>query len=221
MKVKKIDVSKRDKLGKGETKRLRNQDMVPCVLYGGDTNYHFFAHENFFKKVVFSPDVFIVELNIDGETHKALMQEIQFHPVTDKILHIDFIEVFDDKPVIATIPIELTGSSIGIKNGGKLRQKRRYLKVKGLAKNLPDRLTIDISNVDISEVIAVGDLKFNNLEILDPHRSMVLAVVSSRIAMKSMTIEEDTGEAAEGAAGAAEGEEPQASGAEEESENEE
>jgi large subunit ribosomal protein L25 len=221
MKVKKIEVSKRDKLGKGETKRLRNQDMVPCVMYGGDSNYHFFAHENFFKKVVFSPDVYIVELNIDGDVHKALMQEIQFHPVTDKILHIDFIEVFEDKPVIATIPIELTGSSIGIKNGGKLRQKRRYLKVKGLAKDLPDRLTIDISNVDISEVIAVGDLKFNNLEILDPLRSMVVAVVSSRVAMKSMTIEEDTpeGEAAEGEA--AEGESSEADEAGEESENKE
>ena len=219
MKVKKIKVTKREKLGKKETKRLRNEEMVPCVMYGGNSNYHFYAHENFFKKVVFSPDVYIVELDIEGETHKALMQEIQFHPVTDKILHIDFIEVFEDKPVIATIPIELTGSSIGIKNGGKLRQKRRYLKVKGLAKDLPDRLSIDISNVDVSDVIAVGDLTFKNLEILDPHRSMVVAVVSSRIAMKSMTIEEDTAEST--AEGDTEGAEAEAGDAGEESASEE
>ena len=132
------------------------------------------------------------------------MQEIQFHPVTDKITHIDFVEVVDGKPVIATIPITLTGNSIGIRNGGKLRQRRRYLKVKGLAENLPDRLEIDITNVDIAEVIKVGDLNYPNLEILDPHRSMVVSVVSSRVAMKGMSLTEEgvEAEAAEAAEGA-------------------
>jgi len=206
MKTKKIEVKKREKLGKGETRKLRNQEMVPCVMYGGDKNHHFYAHENFFNKVVFSPDVHVIELDIEGDTRKAIIQEVQFHPVTDKIVHIDFMEVFDDKPVITTIPIEITGSSIGVKNGGKLRQKRRYLKVRGLVKDMPERLMVDISDVDISDVVKVGDLIYDNLELLDPHRSMVLAVVSSRVAMKGMIIEEPTVESEEGEEGA-EGEE--------------
>ena len=202
MKTYQIPVKKREKLGKAETRRLRNEDMVPCVMYGGGENIHFYAHENLFKKVVISPDVFIILLDIEGEERKGIMQEIQFHPVTDKITHIDFIEVFDDKPVIATLPIQLTGAAIGVKNGGKMRQKRRYLKVKGLLKDMPDRLEVDISDVDISEVIKIGDLSYENLEILDPHRSMIVSVVSSRVALKGMVIEEETEEGAEGGEGA-------------------
>jgi large subunit ribosomal protein L25 len=178
-------------------------------MYGGEENLHFYAHKNLFTKIVYTPDVYIVEISLDGKVHKAIMQEIQFHPVTDEILHIDFVEVFDDKEVVATIPIELTGNSIGIKNGGKLRQRRRYLKVKGLAKNLPDRLVIDVTKLDIAQVIKIGDLSYPNLELLDPHRSMIVSVVSSRIAMKSMTIEE------EGVETVAEGETAEAEGAEE------
>lgn len=215
MKTYKISVKKREKLGKGETRRLRNEDLVPCVIYGGKENLHFFAHENLFKKIVYSPDVFIILLDIEGDQHKAIMQEIQFHPVTDKIIHIDFIEVFDDKPVIATIPVKLVGNSIGIKNGGKLRQRRRYLKVKGLMENLPDYLDIDMTNVDIGDVIKIGDLSFENLEILDPHRSMIASVVSSRVAMKGMTIEEPEAEAEEGAEGEEGAEAEAAAGSEE------
>lgn len=195
MKTFQISVQKREKLGKSETRRLRNQDMVPCVMYGGEENLHFYAHENYFKKIVFSPDVFIVILDIDGKTKKGIIQEIQFHPVTDKIIHIDFIEVFDDKPVVATIPISLVGTSKGILAGGKLRQRRRYLKVKGLLENLPEKLSVDITNIEIGDVVKIGDLNYDNLEILDPHRSMVVSVVSSRVAMKGMETEEpETGE---------------------------
>lgn len=197
MKTAKIKVKKREKLGKSETRRLRNEEMVPCVMYGGKENYHFYGHQNDFNKLVFTPDVHLIEIDIEGDVHKAITQEVQFHPVTDKILHIDYVEVFDDKPVIATIPVELTGSSEGVRNGGKLRQRRRYLKVKGLAADLPERLEIDITNVDIGQVIKIGDLEYPNLEILDPHRSMVVSVVSSRVAMKGMIIEEET-EAEEG-----------------------
>lgn len=190
MKTFQILVKKREDTGKGSTRRLRNQDNVPCVMYGGDKLYHFYAHENSFKKMIYTPEVHIIELEIDGEKHKAVVKEIQFHPVTDKIQHIDFVEAFPDKPVIVSIPIELTGSSIGIKNGGKLRLKRRNLKVKGLLENLPDTLKIDMTNVDISHVIKVGDLDYKKLELLDPHRSMVVSVISSRLAMKAATIEE-------------------------------
>lgn len=198
MKTVKISVQEREKLGKKETKSLRKEDMVPCVLYGGKENFHFYAHENLFKKVVYTPNVYIIELASKAGTHKAIMQEIQFHPVTDKLLHIDFVEVFDDRPVVVNIPIELTGISIGVKEGGKLRQKRRYLKVKGLPNDLPDSLIVDISKVNIGEVIKIGDLDYKNLEILDPQRSMVVSVVSARVAMKSMIVEEVEVEGAEG-----------------------
>lgn len=197
MKKFQISVKKREKLGKAETKQLRREEMVPCVMYGGDKNYHFYAHENLFKKVVFSPDVFHIELDIDGEKHSGLMQEIQFHPVTDKITHIDFIETIKGKPVIASLPILLTGVSIGVKDGGKMRQRRRYLKVKGLIEDMPDKLEIDITNLGISQVIKIGDLDYPNLEILDPHRSMIVSVVSSRIAAKGMEVEDPDAEPTE------------------------
>ncbi|MFW5644842.1 MAG: 50S ribosomal protein L25 [Bacteroidota bacterium] len=215
MKTKEISVKKREKLGKAETRKLRNEEMVPCVMYGGDKNYHFYTDHVTFSKLVFSPEVHLVELDMEGEKHKAIIQQVQFHPVTDKIIHIDFIEVFDDRPVIATIPIELTGSSLGVKNGGKMRQRRRYLKVKGLVKDLPERLQVDITQLDIGQVIKIGDLGYPNLEILDPHRSMIVSVVSSRVAMKGMVIEEEGAEeeAAEGEGAVTEGGE---SGGEEE-----
>ena len=185
-----VTAKKRDQTGKTVSRKLRKEDNVPCVMYGGDSIYHFYAHENAFKKMIYTHDVYLILINIEGEKHKAVVQDIQFHPVTDKIQHIDFVEVFDDKPVVVNIPVELSGSSIGIKNGGKLRHKRRTLKVKGLVEHLPGRLNIDITDVDISHVVKVGDLKYDNLQLLDPHRSMVLSVISSRLAMKSMITEE-------------------------------
>ncbi len=224
MKTVKISVKKREKLGKSETHKLRNKEMVPCVMYGGKENYHFYAHHIDFTKMIFTPEVHVVEINLEGDVHKGIIQEVQFHPVTDKIIHIDFMEVFDDKPVIATIPINLTGSSIGIKNGGKMRQRRRYLKVRGLLADLPEKLDIDITDLDISQVIKIGDLEYPNLELLDPHRSMIVSVVSSRVAMKGMELEEPEaeaeGEEAEGEEGeaAAEGEEGGEEGGEDKSE---
>lgn len=190
MKTISISVKKRAELGKKSTKELRKADNVPCVMYGGTEILHFYAHENEFRNLVYSPDVFIVELDIEGTKKKAIMQELQFHSVTDKINHIDFVEVTDDKDVIVNIPIELQGNAEGIQQGGKQRIKRRSLKVKGLAANLPEKLVIDISDVNIGDVIKIGDLDYPDLEILDPARSMVYAVVSSRIAMKGMTVED-------------------------------
>lgn len=203
MKTVEIKAKKREKLGKAETRRLRNQGMVPCVMYGGKENIHFYAEEKLFSKVVFSPDVFLLNLDIEGEKKTAIMQEIQFHPVTDSIIHLDFVEVIEGKPVVATIPVRLIGNSVGIRNGGKLRQRRRQLRVRGLAENLPDHLDIDITNVNIADVIKVGDLNYPDLEILDPQRSMVVSVVSSRVAMKGMAVPEEAAEGAEAAEGEA------------------
>ena len=207
MKTIQISAEKRTELGKKNTRDLRKDDHVPCVMYGGAEVLHFHTHENDFRHIVYTPTAFLVELNLDGEVHKAVMQELQFHPVTDKLYHIDFVEVFDDKPVTVELPISLTGAAIGIKNGGKARQRRRVLKVRGLVANLPDVLEIDITDVEIGEVIKIGDLSYDNLEILDPSRSMIFAVVSSRISKgMEMGEEEATAEAeAEAAAEAAEG----------------
>ncbi len=186
MKTLEIKGSLRQDLGKKESKDLRKQGIVPCVIYGGEKNLHFSAHENQFKKLVYTPDVFLVKLEVDGQAFDAVMQEIQFHPVTDSIIHIDFVQVFPDKKVTVNLPVRLTGSSVGLLEGGKLRQRRRYLKVKGLIKDMPDRLEIDLTDLNIGESMKIGDLVYDNLEILDPPRAMVAGVVSSRLIAKGL-----------------------------------
>ena len=197
MKTIKISAEKRNELGKKSTRDLRKTDHVPCVMYGGTEIIHFHAHENDFRHLVYTHVAYIVEIKINGDVHKAVMQELQFHPVTDKLNHIDFVEVLDNKPVTVDLPVQLVGVAIGVKNGGKTRQRRRVLKVRGLVSDLPDTLDIDITEVDIGDVIKIGDLSYENLEILDPSRSMIFAVVSSRVS-KGMEIEEVEVEAVEG-----------------------
>lgn len=216
-----IKVQKRTALGKKSTKELRSNQNVPCVMYGGEENIHFYAHALQFKNLIYTNEVHLVELDIDGKVLNAVLKEIQFHPVTDEILHIDFVQVFDNKPAIVTLPIKLTGTSEGILAGGKLRQRRRSIKVKGLVSDMPDALEIEITNLNIGQVIKIGDLDFENLEILDPSQAMVVGVVSSRLAAKGMEIEEpeaeaeaEEGEEAKETAGAEEGgkEAPKAEG---------
>jgi large subunit ribosomal protein L25 len=193
MRTLEINVTRRNELGKKSTKTLRAEGNVPCVMYGGDETIHFYAHENSFKNLIYTHHVHMVNFSVDGKPHKAILKEIQFHPVTDKLLHIDFIEVFDNKPAVVEIPIELSGISTGIRNGGKLRQRRRLLKVKGLISNMPDVLEIDITDLNIGQSFKVRDIQLNNLELLDPPQAMVVGVVSSRIAAKGMiTVEEET-----------------------------
>lgn len=204
MKTIEIKAEARKNLGKKETEKLRKQGMVPGVLYGGSEPAHFYVPENNLRHLVYTPNVYIVNLTIDSRSTKAILQDIQFHPVTDHILHIDFKEVFDDKPVVMRIPIKLTGSSVGVRAGGKLKQSVRYLKVKGLIKDLPDQLTIDISDLNIGKSIRVGDLSFENIELLDNKRLQVVSVQVTRA-----VVEETPGAApaegtAEGAAPAAE-----------------
>ncbi len=186
MKTLEIKGSIRKDLGKKESRDLRKQEFVPCVMYGGEKNIHFSAHENQFKKLIYTPDVYMVKLELDGQVYEAVMQDIQFHPVTDYILHIDFVQVFHDKKVTVNLPVRLTGSSVGLLEGGKLRQRRRNLKVNGLIKDMPDLLDIDISDLGIGESMKIGDLNYDNLEILDPPRAMVVGVVSSRLIAKGL-----------------------------------
>ena len=200
MKTIEIKGSFRTVLGKKSTKQLRRAGNVPCVIYGKEQNIHFHAHENSFTNLVYTHDAHLVKLNLEGKEYRVVLQDIQFHPVTDKIIHADFIEVFDNKPVITSLPIMVSGESIGVKGGGKLRIKRRHLKVKGFTSDIPDFLSIDIADVKIHQSVKVGDLSYEKLELLDPKITTVLSVASSRVAQK--TEEEEAAEkaAAEGAA---------------------
>jgi large subunit ribosomal protein L25 len=186
MKTLEIKGTLRSELGKKQSRDLRNQGLVPCVMYGGEQNIHFSTHENQLKKLVYTPDVFQVKLELEGQTYDAVMQDVQFHPVSDDILHIDFVQVSQEKQVTVNLPVRLTGSSVGIRAGGKLRQRRHYLKVKGFIKDMPDRLEIDMTDLDIGDSLKIGDLNYDNLEILDPSRAMVVGVVSSRLVAKGL-----------------------------------
>lgn len=209
MKTIEIKGSFRKELGKKETKKIRKEGNVPCVIYGNDKNIHFQAHENSFKNLVYTHEAHLVKLNLEGEEINAVLHDMQFHPVTDRILHADFVQIFEDKPVIIEVPVTVTGESVGVKAGGKLIVKRRHLKVKGLASDLPEELVIDVTDLKIHHSIKVGDLSFSKIELLDPKITTVVSVATSRVALK--TEEEEAAEAA--AAAAAEGAEA-AAGAE-------
>jgi large subunit ribosomal protein L25 len=198
MRTLEIIAEHRKQTGKKETRKLRNEGNVPCVMYGGEETIHFYSHENNFKELVYTPNVYIVTVNLNGKKYKGVLKDIQFHPVTDSISHIDFMEVFDDKPVTVVIPVNLTGESVGLKAGGKLRLKRRRLTVSGYIDKLPDKLDIDITDLNIGHTIKVHELNYEGVEILDPPRAMVVAVISSRLAMKGMEIPEVVEEEAEG-----------------------
>jgi len=191
MKTIEIKGSLRTELGKKNSRETRKAGNVPCVIYKKDQNIHFFAHENSFKNLIYTPDAHIVKLNLDGEEHKVVLQDVQFHPVTDKIIHIDFIEITDNKPIVISIPIKITGDSVGVKAGGKLRIKKRHLKVKGFATDIPEQLLIDITEVKIHHSIKVGDLAYDKIELIDPKITTVLSVATSRVVQK----EEVEGEA--------------------------
>ena len=183
----------RKDVGKKSSRKIRNDGNVPCVMYGGEELVHFSVPELSFKDVVYTPNVYLIKLDIDGRTFETLLQDIQFHPVSDHIIHVDFKQISFDKEVATYLPIKLVGESVGIKQGGKLRLKRRKLKVKALPGNLPDFIEIDITKLDIGESIKIGEVVIDNLELLDPHRSMIVAIASSRIAkgMEEEVVEEE------------------------------
>jgi len=146
---------------------------------------HFYAHENSFKNLVYTPEAHLVKLSIEDKEYQAVLKDMQFHPVKDNIIHADFIEILENKPVVINIPIRVTGDSVGVIAGGKLSIKRRSLKVKGIAKDLPEALHIDITDLKIHEGIKVGELSYDKIELLDPKKSMVLTIATSRVAQKS------------------------------------
>jgi large subunit ribosomal protein L25 len=182
MKTFEIIGEKREAVGKKDAKKIRKDGKIPCVLYGGAEIKHFVAPINSFKKAIYTPSVYIVGLNINGVESKAVLQDIQFHPVSDAIQHIDFLEINDNEPVTISIPIRLEGLAAGVKAGGKLQQMQRRLKVKGLPQFLPDYLNIDVTEVGLGGTVKVGKLHFENLELLDDKNVVVAAVKLTRAA---------------------------------------
>jgi large subunit ribosomal protein L25 len=204
MKTIEIKGTFRNELGKKSTKNLRKEGNVPCVIYGKEKNIHFFAHELSFKNLVFTHEAHLVKLNVEGQEFNAFLQDMQFHPVSDIILHADFVQIYDKKPIIMNIPVTVTGDADGVKAGGKLIIKRRHLKVKGFANDLPEELVVDVTNLKIAHSIKVGELAYDKIELIDPKITTVVTVATSRVALK--TEEEEAAEAAAAAAAAEGGE---------------
>ena len=207
-----INGSKRESVGKKSTKALRNAGEVPCVLYGGDKPVHFSAPELAFSKLVYTGNAHTVVIATEnGEKYDAVMQDIQFHPVTDRILHVDFYQLFEDKAVTMNIPVKLEGNSPGVRNGGRLLFRKRKLSIKALPGKLPDFFKIDISKLKIGDNIAVESLLNDDFTILHPESQVVVQVKTARAAIVEEVDEEELeegAEAAEGAAAPAEGEAP-------------
>lgn len=195
MKSVSISAAKRVDLGKKEAKLSRAAGNIPCVIYGGKTNQHFTVKENALNNLVYTPNVYSVAIDIEGTSINALIKDIQFHPVTDRILHIDFIELVPGQAVNTLIPIVFEGSSIGVRNGGKLRKTLRKLSIRSTPENLPDNVTIDITPMKIGDKVYVKDLDVANFDILTAGSSVVVAVKTAR-----GVIDEEEEEAAAAAA---------------------
>ena len=201
-----IQGTKRESVGKKSTKALRDAELVPCVVYGGAETLNFSAEERAFKGLVYTPEAHTVSIEVDGQTIPAVLQDIQFHPITDKILHADFYQLADDKPVVMEVPVRITGRAKGVVSGGAMRQTYRKLKIKALPANLPDEIVVDVTPLKIGNKLYVGDIKTNNFTFMHPDNAVVVAVKMSRTALKGGAAVEDDEEetAAEGEAPAAE-----------------
>ena len=198
MKIVEIIGYKRANLGKTESKRLRGESFVPCVVYGGKEQIHFSAPMILFRDVVYTPEARFVELNIEGEIKKAILKDIQFHPVSEVILHADFLELFEDKPIKMSIPVVTQGIAPGIQTGGRLIMKTPKIMIKSLPKDMPESINVDISKLELGKTIKVGDLAPQEYEVLTNPLVSICSVDVPR-AMKGKTEEEEAAEAAEAA----------------------
>ncbi len=172
----------RTDLGKKATKAERVAENVPCVLYGVSDNVHFTSSAADLRKLIYSPDVYVINLDINGTACKAIMKDLQFHPVSDKVLHIDFLQVTETKPVIVEIPVKLEGLAEGVKAGGKLSLEMRKLKVKGIYSEIPERIVVDVTSLGLGKTIQVGKIAVDKLELLNAKNAVVAQVKLTRAA---------------------------------------
>ena len=190
MKTVSISGSLRENVGKKDAKKNRKLGKIPCVIYGGKDQIHFTVDEIDFSKLIVTPEVFIINIEIKGNEYNVILQDIQYHPVTDKVLHVDFLEVIPGHPIVISIPVKLEGSSQGVLKGGEFIKKLRKLKVKALPKHLPDNIVLDISNLEIGDYIRIKDVKQENLELLDIPNAIIVGVKTARGIEEDETKEE-------------------------------
>lgn len=181
MKTIRIPARKREATGKADSRNRRREGLVPCNVYGNGTNTHLVADERYLKKLVYTPEVMVAELEVEGgPVLRAVVTETQFHPVTDRLIHMDFIEVTDDKPVKVKLPVRIVGNSVGVKAGGKLKTVMRKLFVQGLIKDLPDYLDVDVTPLEIGQSLRVRDLNFPGIRFLDSPNNVIVSVAATR-----------------------------------------
>lgn len=182
--MKTLDIKgvKRTEIGKKGTKKVRNEGSVPCVIYGGKENIHFSADVKEFNGLIFSPNTHIAKIAVEGKSYEAIMKEVQYHPVSDEILHIDFLQVAKDKKVTVGIPVELKGFPIGVKDGGKLALELRKLKAKAFPQNLPEVFEVDVEELGLGKTIKVRDLNYEGVELVDFANTVVASVKLTRAA---------------------------------------
>ncbi len=196
MKSVSISGSPRVNVGKKDAKATRGQKLVPCVLYGGKEQLFFTTPEDSFKNIVYTPEICTVKIQIGGKEYNSILQDMQFHPVTDKILHADFLEIFDNKPITMHIPVKTTGTAPGIIKGGKLLMKLKKIKLKGLPGLLPDSITLDISSIDIGDCIRVKDVPAKDFTILESLNNIVVTCRVTRVVVEEVPEEEAAAAAA-------------------------
>jgi len=182
MRVFELNGTPRTELGKKACKTMRKENLIPCVIYGGKENINFTVTQSAIRKLIYTPEIFEVKLTIGKQTMKAILKEVQYHSVSDNILHVDFIEVDDKKPILFRVPIKTEGLAVGVRAGGKISLEMRKLKIKALCKDIPSSLTINVENLEIGKSIKAGDLSFPNIQIMDNKESLVVCVKSTRAA---------------------------------------
>lgn len=214
MKTVSMSGSLRENVGKKDAKQLRAQDLIPCVLYGGKEQLHFTLKELELLKIVETNEVCFLDLAIGEKKYPAILQDIQYHPVTDKPLHVDFLEIVEGKEIKMEIPVKLTGASVGVLKGGRLIKRLRKLVLKALPENMPENITIDISKLDIMDVVKVQDIEIENVKVLSVPTELIVGVKTARTIVEEEEEEEEgeetEGEAKEGAEASAESSEEKA-----------
>jgi large subunit ribosomal protein L25 len=177
-----IKGTKREVVGKKDSKKLRAEELVPGVLYGGEEPIHFYAPEKEFKPLIYTPNVYLVNLDIDGTVYQSIIKDTQFHPVEEQLLHVDFLRTSEEKDIKIELPIKITGFAKGIRKGGKLKQNLRTLKVKAHINDLPDYIEINVDELDLGQTIKVGALQREKIEFLNAKAIPIVAIIATRAA---------------------------------------
>lgn len=181
--------SLRENVGKKDAKKLRAQGLVPCIIYGNGREIRFYTEAKSFKSILFTPETYIIDFTIDGQVYRTILQDIQYHPLSDEVLHADFLEVTEEKPITVTLPVRTEGTSPGVMRGGKLKVRIPRLKVKGLIKDLPDFVIVNISELNVNQAIRVKDINIENVTPLVAANNIVCDVKAKKSAITEETEE--------------------------------